>query len=547
MAYVAYSGLTTPNEVIEKMADFIQTRGYTIIQPLADDLNIYDMAYTDGKRFTFLDRTGTYFINLRSANGTMIFGTKNDPQMDVTPLDLDSNYTGVGMTVSEGYTSVGRWYNQYKAPKKLGADDIGGVFMPMKAVAATAPADWQPNTAYSVGDVVLDGGIVYTCVNDHTSGASLSMADFKANPTSIQDWATNQNYTVGDLVKIGSQTYICNRAHTSTSSPSFMDFTVISKGIEDWEPNTQYYSGGYVDSSGITHSGSVVRVGGTGKDNNLYVCTNTHYSGSTISTSDFAGPFLYQLIPSTPVSPYTYTLYCNNPTTPTDTIVFTLMKEDDVYHQCTHLVYSNLDKYDVWEGGALFSGSSVKQLMPNDVKVYEHTVDSDKYILPILSSGNISNSFLRINIDGAPTEARGNIYWASSGTDNPTGKKLSLPIRLSSASGSTTPGGNGKIPHYWYLQSKGRLDWGRNINTLNCITIDMPIFAAVCVDPDVLDNYAAVGTVTGVWCISTLNMQTSYVYEKSYPRSGDLCQIFPHGKRRGVYGFDGISIKQADP
>ena len=41
-------------------------------------------------------------------------------------------------------------------------------------------------------------------------------------------------------------------------------------------------------------------------------------------------------------------------------------------------------------------------------------------------------------------------------------------------------------------------------------------------------------------------MQTACTYEMSYPKSGDLVQVFPMGKRRGFYGFDGISIKQSD-
>ena len=32
----------------------------------------------------------------------------------------------------------------------------------------------------------------------------------------------------------------------------------------------------------------------------------------------------------------------------------------------------------------------------------------------------------------------------------------------------------------------------------------------------------------------------------SYPKSNDLCQIFPFSSRRGRYGFDGISIRQKE-
>ena len=164
---------------------------------------------------------------------------------------------------------------------------------------------------------------------------------------------------------------------------------------------------------------------------------------------------------------------------------------------------------------------------------------ADRFILPVLSSGSISNTFVRIDIDNAISDARGNIRWASSGTDNATGKLLSLPIRLG-------VGMNGDIPNYWYIQSHSRLDWGRNINTLNGITLNLPIFASVLVDPDSLLNYSPIGSISGVYFVSMLNMQSGGTYEISYPDSSNLCQAFSVGKRRGVYGFDGISIKQIE-
>ena len=96
------------------------------------------------------------------------------------------------------------------------------------------------------------------------------------------------------------------------------------------------------------------------------------------------------------------------------------------------------------------------------------------------------------------------------------------------------------------MQSRNRLDGGMNVNTLNCVSINMPLFVSVRVDPDVLDNYAAVGLVPGIYFISTLNVQTGQTYETVYPESGQMCQAFPFGRRRGHYGFDGISIKQQE-
>jgi len=371
MAYVSYTNLTTANEVLEAMVDYITSLSYVIIQPLVDDLNIYDRASSDGKKFVFQNKDGGYFILLRSVNGTQVFGTTNDSAMDIATPETNVHYTGVAMTVSEGYSRTARWYNQFRVPKAKGGIKVYGVFMPV-------------------------------------------------------DESRN----------------------------------------------------------------------------------------------------------------FTYTLYCNNISEPSDTITFSLVKDNDTYMQHSHLCYADVHKYDLWEGGAFFTGSCPISMMANAYRCYDHTQTADQYILPVFSSGTVSNSFLRIDIDEAPLVSRGEIHWASSGTANETGKKLALPVR-------TGDNMNGKIPHYYYLQSTGRLDWGKNICTLNAITINMPIFLAVMVDPDILDNYAAVGHITGAYFVSNLNMQTGHVYEISYPESNKLCQVFSiRGKRRGANGFDGLSIQQ---
>lgn len=399
MAFVKYGNLHNPNEVLEKMAEYVKSRGYTVIEDVKDDLNVYTMSNTDGKKFVFMDRTDTYYVLLRSANGTQIFGS-DDATMDSTAAnsgaDCDPDYFGIGMTVSEGYSKTQRWYNQYLAPNTYQGTYINGVWIP---------------------------------INDRTNETDL-----------------------------------------------------------------------------------------------------------------------------------TYTLWCNNITSPSDTLIFSVTAENTpndamigIDTKAVHLVVGNLLKYDDWNGGVFFSGSSAPSLMKKAAKLFElpdkklsaeeklaqHFVTNDGGILPILSSGSVSNTFLRIDIDDAPKESRGLIRWASSGTDNVTGKPLSMPVRVSG-------GGNGEIPHYTFLQSTSSLDWGRNINTLNCMTLNMPNYMAVRVDPDVLNNYAGVGQVTGIYFVCTLNMQTSYLYEMSYPKSNDLCQIFPFSSRRGRYGFDGISIRQKE-
>lgn len=401
MAYVKYTDLETPDEVLTKMAEYITSRGYTIIEPLKDDTNIYDRSSVDGKKFVFMDRTQTYYVHLRSFNEIWPFGTTDDAYMDIQTPNVDYKYQGIAMTVSEGYSKTQRWYNQYLVPLNLRGKDVQFVCIPIP-----------------------------------------SRAELNSNGTN------NENYNLNK-----------------------------------------------------------------------------------------------------------YTLYCNNIVEPSDTLIFSVVAENvggDAYrghdYRAVHLACGMLRKYDNWEGGFWFTGSTVPSMIKSayDLFAKSSLEDEDAFyeikdsgILPILSSGSVSNTFLRIDIDDAPKESRGYIRWASSGTDNITGKPMSMPVRVSG-------GGNGLIPHYANMQSQNKLDWGRNINTLNCITLNMPNYMAVRVDPDVLNNYAACGQVTGVYYVSMLNMQTSYLYEMSYPKSNDLCEVFSYSMRRGRYGFDGISIRQVE-
>lgn len=393
MAYIKYTGLKTPTDVLTKMVEYIKSRGYTVVQDITDDLNIYDMSSVDGKRFCFKDRTGEYFIILRTANNVDIFGSTNDSEMDTKDIKDYTNdmFYGIGMVVSEGYSKSQRWYNQYRVPVNL--------------KGSTVQCTWLPV------------------------------------PISVVD------------------------------------------------PNAKVDAGG--------------------------------------------SPVM--MAPE-------YTLYCNNITEPSDTLIFSLVKENTTYlynlYQCAHMIVGNVNKYDDWTGGIYFSASANHTMIKTAGKCFEDTYGADYNIYPVLCSGKLSTTFLRIDVDDATSKIRGDIRWASSGEDNVTGKKLSLPIRLKYGVG------NGYIPNYGYIQSSNSLDWGRNVNTLNCISINMPIYFSVLVDPDVLDNYAACGTATGVYFIDMLNMQTASTYEQEYPTSGNLCQVFSMGMRRGTYGYDGISIRQ---
>ena len=247
---------------------------------------------------------------------------------------------------------------------------------------------------------------------------------------------------------------------------------------------------------------------------------------------------------TTQVTDISYTLYCNYLKKEEKTLVFSVVRENTFQIQSAHLIVGNLSKYDTWHGGVYFTGSLNGSINDFDMtieayKLFEDTYElPEAYTLPVFCQGSKGGTYLQIDIDEAPSDFRGNIHWASSFIDKSigTGKQLAVPIRNSDS------GAN--VPNYYYIQSKDRLDWGKNNNLLNCITVDLPIYFAVCVDPDVVQDYACCGYCYGLNYISLLNFQTGETYHIDKYKSESLEQVFTMDKRRGWYGFDGFGVNQ---
>ena len=247
---------------------------------------------------------------------------------------------------------------------------------------------------------------------------------------------------------------------------------------------------------------------------------------------------------TTQVTDISYTLYCNYLKKEEKTLVFSVVRENTFQRQSAHLIVGNLSKYDIWHGGVYFTGSLNGSINDFDMtikayKLFEDTYElPEAYTLPVFCQGSKGGTYLQIDIDEAPSDFRGNIHWASSFIDKSigTGKQLAVPVRNSDS------GAN--IPNYYYIQSKDRLDWGKNNNLLNCITVDLPIYFAVCVDPDVVQDYACCGYCYGLNYISLLNFQTGETYHIDKYNSESLEQVFTMDKRRGWYGFDGFGVYQ---
>ena len=148
---------------------------------------------------------------------------------------------------------------------------------------------WAPSTVYYVDDVVRYGGKVYICQVGHTSDSTDFYEDLGVSPsrwnlmsdgqTWRDDWDVDTFYSEGDIVLYGGITYICNTPHTSNSDSALsleadqekwdtFAESLIWRG--SWSVNTQYKKNEVVSYGGIT-----------------YICRDTHQSALTdISGSD---------------------------------------------------------------------------------------------------------------------------------------------------------------------------------------------------------------------------------------------------------------------
>lgn len=145
-------------------------------------------------------------------------------------------------------------------------------------------SDWTVSTFYKLNDLVKYGGLIYLCIDSHTSAATTSLGleadlskwqvfakglDFKT------DWTVSTRYKIGDLVAYGGITYVCNTGHTSAATSSLglendqSYWDEFNEGLEfkgDWQNAIRY------------KLNDVVKYGPT-----LWICTTQHTS-SVFST-----------------------------------------------------------------------------------------------------------------------------------------------------------------------------------------------------------------------------------------------------------------------
>jgi len=131
--------------------------------------------------------------------------------------------------------------------------------------------EWLPLTRYRDQDIVTYGGIVYRCVNPHTSGTSdagligddgNAFADLSKWQVVVDGirysgaWAPSTKYYKGDIVRFSQNTYKAKDYHTSGLIFDAGNWDVYIPGMAyeaAWELSTAYQVGDIVSYGGYTY------------------------------------------------------------------------------------------------------------------------------------------------------------------------------------------------------------------------------------------------------------------------------------------------------
>lgn len=131
-------------------------------------------------------------------------------------------------------------------------------------------SNYQAGRGYGRGAIVKYNGIVYRCINPHTSGSFLE--------DNINDWEeffdgvqyrgnyipsnqTTITYRKNDLVKFGGSIWKCIESHNDTGSFDITKFEIELPGTEydeNWNDTTQYQTGDIVRHGGFLYIATAV-------------------------------------------------------------------------------------------------------------------------------------------------------------------------------------------------------------------------------------------------------------------------------------------------
>ena len=158
--------------------------------------------------------------------------------------------------------------------------------------------EWQATTRYSIGDIIKYNGIVYRCITGHTSasntnGLGQDQENWQLFYQGVEyrgQWATGTGYRVNDLVIFGGTVFRCKQEHTPGA-----DSTLNFDQAEFWEIEFSgfQYSAEWDDET-VYEVGDLVKHGGW-----LYYSLTNNYasnpSNSQYQLEDRVDPIDWQI------------------------------------------------------------------------------------------------------------------------------------------------------------------------------------------------------------------------------------------------------------
>ena len=207
-----------------------------------------------------------------------------------TKDDIVQYYGKVYVCLTTHASDSVNFYNDLNAQDGLGQDTprwqlmMDGQFW---------KGDWDVDTFYSVNDLVKYRGIVYKCINPHTSpateteGLEDNAADWEIvarGQNWLNNWQAFTDYKKDDVVKYNGIVYLCVENHTSatlagglevdlggdSSAPKWVILSRSDAWRGDWAVTTRY------------RKDDIVRFGG-----NVYRCTVGHTSENTVEEGPY--------------------------------------------------------------------------------------------------------------------------------------------------------------------------------------------------------------------------------------------------------------------
>jgi len=133
--------------------------------------------------------------------------------------------------------------------------------------------EWEPNTDYSLGNIIHFGGATYYCITPHTSAVAFvtNEADWGFVATSDnwhQVWTVATNYGLGDIVRYGGKLYRCIDNHVSAAT-TLLGLEADTASWEEYRDGVEYR--GVWTSNSAYKINELVKLGA-----DIWKCTSTH-------------------------------------------------------------------------------------------------------------------------------------------------------------------------------------------------------------------------------------------------------------------------------